>query len=112
MSDAAHVHGACDGEVEGVEGCFPDYDEGVFFEGEFVEVDYFGGGDEIDKLADFGLPCCFLEDFDEIDVAGFGFEVGFDKTVDGGGDHEGVVDGYHSNAGGTIPAGLAPTGDG
>jgi hypothetical protein len=52
IGDPGHVHGQCDGEIKGVEGCFISDDEGVFFEGEFGEVDcVFRGGEEVQKLA-------------------------------------------------------------
>jgi len=50
--DSGHVHCQCDGEIEGIEGGFVDYYEGMFLEGEFGEVDrVFWGSEEVEELA-------------------------------------------------------------
>jgi len=39
VGDASHVHCQCDGEIEGVESSFVSDNEGMFFQGEFGQVD-------------------------------------------------------------------------
>lgn len=70
----------------------------------------FRGGEQVAELADFGLEGCIVEEFEEVGVGGVGFEVVAEEDVDGGFEHEGVVDGDHADFGDFIPAGLAAAG--
>ena len=51
-----------------------------------------------------------MEDFEEAGVFGVGFEVFGEEDVDGGFEHEGVVDGDHADFWELVPAGLAAAG--
>lgn len=105
------VEGEGDGEVEGVVGCFVDDDEAVLFGAELREIDVvLRGGEEIAELADFGLEGGGVEEFEELGVVGVGVEVLFEQDVDGGFEHEGVVDGDHADFRELVPAGLAAAG--
>lgn len=105
------VEGEGDGEVEGVVGGFVDDDEAVFLGAELREVDVvFRRGEQVAQLADFGLEGGGVEEFEELGVVGVGVEVLFKEDVDGGFEHEGVVDGDHAHFRELVPAGLAAAG--
>ena len=102
------VQGEGDGQVEAVVGGFVDDDEAVFLGRELREVDVvFGGGEEVALLADFGLEGRFVEELEEVDVGRVRLEMLFQQHVDGGFEHEGVVDGDHAHGGLAVPAGSA-----
>lgn len=96
------------GEVEGVVGGLVDDNESELVEAEVVEVDVvLGGSQEVAQLAALGLEGDLVEELDHVDVALVLAKVLLEEHVDGGLEHEGVVDGNHADLGGEIPAGRA-----
>lgn len=75
----------------------------------FREVDFFGSSEEIRTLPDFGLPSRLQEELDQINIARVFLEISLEKTINGGRDHERVVDCDHSNAIAEVPARLPTT---
>lgn len=62
-------------------------------QGKFGKVDViFWGGDEVDQLAKFGLKGHVVEELEEEPVVGIGAEMLLEQKVDGGLEHERVVD--------------------
>ena len=111
--EAQVVQGQRDGQVEAVEGGFVGDDEVVFLHGEGGEVDGgFGGGEEVALLAEFGEEGGVVEELEDGDVGGVCGEVRFQQDVDGGFEHEGVVDGDGADVREAEPAGLAAAGVG
>ena len=88
------MQGEGDGQVEAVVGGLVHDDEAVLGGGEAREVDVvFGRGQQVAELPDFCLEGGFVHEFEEVDVGGVGFEVGFEQDVDGGFEHEAVIEG-------------------
>ena len=105
------VQGEGDGEVEAVVSGLVDDDEGELFEAEVVQVNVvFRGGDEVAELAQFCLEGDFVEELDEVDVRGVRAEVLLQDEVDGGLEHECVVDRDHAHTVLPVPAGLPAAG--
>jgi hypothetical protein len=52
-----------------------------------------------------------VEEVDEVDVKGFGSEMGLDEMIYCGFEHESIVNGYHPDRWLKIPTRLATTGD-
>jgi len=99
-----------DGEVKGVIGGFVDDDEAVFGGAEAGQVDVvLGRGEEVAQLAQLGLEGDLVEEVDQVDVGRVGAEVGAQEDVEGGFEHEGVVDGHHAYPRLAVPAGVAPS---
>lgn len=112
VGDTGHAHGEGDGEVERVEGSLVDDDEVVLLQRELGEVDrVFGGSDEVNELAELGLEGDVVEEFEEHAVIRFGAEVLLEQKVDGGFQHEGVVDGNVADTVDAVPARLTSASD-
>lgn len=102
-----------DREVERVVCGLVDDDEAVLLHGEVVKVDgVLRGGEKIAKLSHLGLECDLVEELDEVNVGGVRAEELLQERVDACLEHEGVVDGDHTDTLLAVPAGLATTGDG
>lgn len=112
-SDLQVKQSQSNGKVEAVVGGLVGDNEHVLLHGEVVEVDIvLGSGDQIAKLTKLGLPGGLVEELDEVDVGGVGLEALLQDQVDGGLQHEGIVDGDEANTLVAIPAGLATASDG
>jgi hypothetical protein len=111
-SDLQIQQGKGDGQVEAVVGRLVGDNEHVLLHGEVVEVDIvLGGGDQIAKLTQLGLPSGLVEELDEVDVGGVGLEALLEDEVDGRLEHESVVDGNETDTLLAVPAGLATASD-
>lgn len=105
------VQGEGDGEVEAIVRGLVDDDEAVFLGGELRQVDVvLWSRQQVAELADFRLEGGGVEDLEEAGVGRVGAEVLGEEDVDGGFEHEGVVDGDHADFGELVPARLAAAG--
>lgn len=106
------VQGQGHGQVEAVVGRLVGHDEHVLVYGEVVQVDVvLGRGDQIAQLAQLRLPGDLVEELNEVNVGGVRAEPRLQDVVDGGLEHEGVVDRDHSHSLVSVPAGLATARD-
>lgn len=71
-----------------------------------------GGSDQVTKLTQLSLPGGLVEELDQVNVGGVRAEALLEDKVDGGFQHEGIVDGNEADALLAVPAGLTTAGDG
>lgn len=111
-SDLQVEHGKSNGEVEAVIGGLVGDDKHVLLHGEVVEIDVvLGGGDQITKLTQLGLPGGLVEELNEVNVGGVGTEALLEDEVDSRLQHESIVDRNQADLLLAVPARLTTTGD-
>ena len=100
-------------KVKGVVCSLIDDDELVFLHREVVQVDVvLWCGEQVAGLAELGLEGDLVEELHQVDVGGVLAEVLLEENVDGGLEHEGVVDGDHADTVLAVPTWGAAAGDG
>ena len=111
--DAELVQSKSNWEVERVVCSLVDDDELVLLHREVVQVDVvLWCGEQVAGLAELRLEGDLVEELHQVDVGGVLAEVLLEEDVDGGLEHEGVVDGDHADAVLSVPTWGAAAGDG
>ena len=84
----------------------------ALLEGKFTKVDFiFGCSDQVNELAHFRFEGSFQEEFQEVNITWVGAKMDFEQVVNGGFEHERVVDGIIADTRVSEPARLSTTRD-